>query len=105
MSKRLQAPRYKALIAYLEGVMVDPKATGEKRMKAAIKLHEFYLEFEAGDSRAKAHARKLELRKLQIENPNLPLPASEIERKPVEDETVDEAVAFIRKGGTGASTV
>ena len=105
MSKRLQAPRYKALIAYLEGVMVDPKATGERRMKAAIKLHEFYLEFEAADSRARSHARKLELRRLQIENPTLPLPASEIERTLVVDDTVDEAVAFIRKGGTGAATV
>lgn len=107
MSKRLQSPKYARQIKFFEGVRDDPTSSAKSRMIAAVKLHEFYLEFEAADSRARAHTRKLQLRKLQIENPNLPLPASEVERTPmsVEDDTVDEAVAFIKRGGTGAATV
>ena len=93
------------LIKFFESVMDDPRESAKSRMTAALRLQEFYLAFEQADARTKSHARKLELRALQIENPNLPLPAADLESKPVVDDTVDEALAFIRKGGTGAATV
>lgn len=104
MSKRLQSPKYRKLIKFFEGILDDPKESAKSKMTAALKLQEFYLEFEDADSKARAHSRKLELRALQIANPTLPLPEPDPVRSSVAvDDTVDEAVAFIKRGGKSAT--
>jgi hypothetical protein len=104
MSKRLNAAKYARQITFLEGVRDDPNAGAKSRMIAALKLQEFYLAFEIADSKAKEHSRKLELRKLQVENPTLPLPDSSPASAPSPaTEAVDETFDYLRKGGKSAT--
>lgn len=74
MSKKLKAPRYKKVVAYLEGVMMDPRESGKSRMAAAFRLDDLYARLEISDEKTAAHKRKKELRALQVANPTLPLP-------------------------------
>lgn len=103
MSKRLNAAKYARHIAYLEGVRDDPHAGTKSRALAATQLQEMYLAFELADSRAREHTRKIELRKLQVENPTIPLPDSEPARPSPATESVDETFDYLKKGGKSAT--
>jgi hypothetical protein len=103
MSKRLNAAKYARQITFLEGVRDDPTAGAKSRMMAALQLQELYLAFELADSRAREHARKIELRKLQVENPTIPLPDSEPTRPSPATEAVDETFDYLKKGGKSAT--
>ena len=61
-----------------------------------------YLAFELADSRAREHTRKLELRRLQVENPTLPLPDS-MPAAPASSEAVDQTFDYLKKGGKNAA--
>ena len=102
MSKRLNAAKYARHITYLEGVRDDPTAGAKSRALAATQLQELYIAFELADSKAREHARKLELRKLQVENPTLPLPDS-IPAAPASSEAVDQTFDYLKKGGKNAT--
>jgi hypothetical protein len=98
MSKRLKAPRYKKLIAYLESIMNNPKETDKSRTTAAYRLDDLYARLEMADERAAMHRRKLELLRLQVENPSLPVPATEPEAGQTRDDQIASVFRSVMPG-------